>query len=329
MIDFCILGSGVSGSTIANLLKKKYTVEVFDKARGPGGRASNKKFKNNFNFDHGAQYISPKTKEFEKFIKELTEKKILKKWKGNHLDLTFQKKDFKEKYIGKKSNNDICKHQLKKIKQNYLSHISNINKKKNYWEITLLNKTKLKSKGLIITFPYPQLIKIAKKYLNQKVLNLNVKMKPNITVMIAFKNSKNIPVSSIKFNDEILSWAANENSKGRFKSNTSLWTLQSSIGWALKNINLYKDNKKISKILQSRFLKLTGFDKKKIVSAKIHGWKYSYNFNSTNIDSYWDKKKAIGICADWFLGPKIENAWQSANSLSKKIKKNPLSNKRV
>jgi len=75
MIDFCILGSGVSGSTIANLLKKKYTLEVFDKARGPGGRASNKKFKNNFNFDHGAQYISPKTKEFEKFIKELTEKK--------------------------------------------------------------------------------------------------------------------------------------------------------------------------------------------------------------------------------------------------------------
>ena len=218
---------------------------------------------------------------------------------------------------------------LKKIKKNYLSHILNINRKKNYWEITLLNKKKLKFRGLIITFPYPQLIKIAKKYLNQKILNLNVKMKPNITVMMALRNSKNIPVSSIKFNDEVLSWAANENSKDRFKSNMSLWTLQSSIGWASKNINLYKDSKKVSKILQSRFLKLTGFNKKNIIFAKIHGWKYSYNFNSTNMDSYWDKKKAIGVCADWFLGPKIENAWQSANNLSKKIKKNPLSNKRV
>ena len=36
MIDFCVLGSGVSGSTIANILSKKYSVQVFDKARGPG-----------------------------------------------------------------------------------------------------------------------------------------------------------------------------------------------------------------------------------------------------------------------------------------------------
>ena len=34
MIDFCILGSGIAGSTVANLLAKKYSVHVFDKARG-------------------------------------------------------------------------------------------------------------------------------------------------------------------------------------------------------------------------------------------------------------------------------------------------------
>ena len=66
MIDFCILGSGVAGSTIANLLSKKYSVHVFDKARGPGGRSSNKRFKNNLSFDHGVQYISPKSKIFER-----------------------------------------------------------------------------------------------------------------------------------------------------------------------------------------------------------------------------------------------------------------------
>ena len=63
MIDFCVLGSGVSGSTIANILSKKYSVHVFDKARGPGGRSSNKRFKNNLGFDHGVQYISPKSYE--------------------------------------------------------------------------------------------------------------------------------------------------------------------------------------------------------------------------------------------------------------------------
>ena len=45
MNEFCIIGSGISGATIANLLSKKNSVVLFDKARGPGGRASFKRVK--------------------------------------------------------------------------------------------------------------------------------------------------------------------------------------------------------------------------------------------------------------------------------------------
>ena len=107
MIDFCVLGSGIAGSTIANLLSKKYSVHVFDKARGPGGRSSNKRFKNNLSFDHGVQYISPKSKLFIKYIKNLYKNKILKSWDDNHLDFTFEKKPFSTKYIGRRANNDL------------------------------------------------------------------------------------------------------------------------------------------------------------------------------------------------------------------------------
>ena len=68
MKDFCIVGSGIAGSTIANLLSKKYTVEIFDKARGPGGRAASRKYIKDLSFDHGLQYIAPKSKEFKKLI---------------------------------------------------------------------------------------------------------------------------------------------------------------------------------------------------------------------------------------------------------------------
>ena len=102
MIDFCILGSGVAGSTVANLLSKKYTLEVFDKARGPGGRTSNKKLKLNLSFDHGLQYFSPKTNGFQKLINTLHAKKIFKTWNGKHLDLTFEKKKKYTKIYRKK-----------------------------------------------------------------------------------------------------------------------------------------------------------------------------------------------------------------------------------
>ena len=117
MLDFCVIGSGISGSTIANLLSKKYSVKVFDKARGPGGRSSNKRFKDNLSFDHGVQYVSPKSKEFTKYIQKLHKKKILKTWDENHLNFTFEKKPFSSKYIGKKANNDLAKYNQKGIKR--------------------------------------------------------------------------------------------------------------------------------------------------------------------------------------------------------------------
>ena len=95
MKDFCIIGSGIAGSTIANLLSKKYKVEVFDKARGVGGRNSNRRYKKNLSFDHGAQYISPVSTDFKKFIFRLEKKKIIKKWNGNHLNFFFQKQKTK------------------------------------------------------------------------------------------------------------------------------------------------------------------------------------------------------------------------------------------
>ena len=75
MNRYCVIGSGISGATIANLLSKKYSVDLFDKARGPGGRSSFKRLDKVKGFDNGVQYISPKTSAFKMFINILIKKK--------------------------------------------------------------------------------------------------------------------------------------------------------------------------------------------------------------------------------------------------------------
>ncbi len=320
MLDFCIIGSGISGSTIAHHLSKKYSVHILDKARGPGGRASNKRYKQNLSFDHGVQYISPKSKEFSKFIKALCKKKEAKIWTGNHLDFTFEKKEISEKFIGMKGNNFISKFYTKKIKKSFKSSVKSIFNNKYFWEIELENGENIQAKSVILTCPFPQSKKIAGKYLEKKISNLKINMEPNITTMLALKKQRTVSVSSIKFNDNILTWAALENSKNRFYSSISLWTLQSSIEWARKNINHYKKSKKAENTLISKFLNFTGYKKNNIIFKKTHGWKYSYNLSGSPLKSYWNKKLRLGLCADWFIGPKVENAWLSANDLARKIK---------
>ena len=85
MSNFCVIGSGISGATIANLLSKKHSVDLFDKARGPGGRASFKRLDKTKGFDHGTQYISHKNLAFKRFLEKLKKKKVLKYWNGKHL----------------------------------------------------------------------------------------------------------------------------------------------------------------------------------------------------------------------------------------------------
>ena len=192
MKNFCIIGSGISGSTIAHILSKKYSLDVYDKARGVGGRSSNKKFNKNESFDHGVQYICPKNTHFKKFINTLIEKKIVKKWPGEHLFLNTDKKEDKKhiKIIGNKGNNSISKYLLKNINCIFNTELIKISYKNKVWELDFSDGTKRLYKSLILTCPFPQLKKLSKKYIKHSFINKKVKMDANITVMIVTKKNK-------------------------------------------------------------------------------------------------------------------------------------------
>ena len=321
MSDYCVIGSGISGATIANLLNKKFQVNLYDKGRGPGGRASFKRIKGQIGFDHGAQYFSPKTIEFKKFTNRLIKIKILKKWSGNHVFLNPKRKENKKhiKIIGKKGNNDICKFLLKKVRCFYQSEVKKIYYKKKLWFLLFTDGKIRTYKNIILTCPFPQLKKLSEKFINNSFIKKKLKMDANITVMIAIKKNKVSPCSFF-FDDPVLGWAGNENTKKRFKSKYDLWTLQRTFKGANRNIDKNRKNlKKNSKILIDKFFKLTKIEKTKVIFSINHGWKYSSNSKPFRIRSYWDPQKKIGVCADWFIGPRLESGWISAHDLFKKI----------
>jgi predicted NAD/FAD-dependent oxidoreductase len=321
MSSFCVIGSGISGATIANLLNKKHTVDLYDKARGLGGRSSFKRLDNQRGFDHGTQYFSPKTTEFKRFTKKLIEKKILKIWGGNHKFLSDKKKENKKhvKVIGRKGNNDISKYLLKNVRCYFQSELKKINFQNRKWNLTFNNGEIRNYEYLILTCPFPQLKKLSKKYIKNSFIREKIKMDANITILIEIKKT-NLGYSSFLFNDRILGWAGYENSKKRFKSKSDLWTLQSTFNWANKKINQNKVLKKTNaKILIDKFFKLTGIKRTKILFSLNHGWKYSSNSKPLKLKSYWNSRLNLGVCADWFNGPRLESGWISANDLYKKI----------
>ena len=294
---------------------------MYDKARGLGGRSSFKRLDNLRGFDHGTQYFSPKTAEFKRFTKKLIEKKILKIWGGNHKFLSDKKKENKKhvKVIGRKGNNDISKYLLKNVRCYFQSELKKINFQNRKWNLVFNDGEIRNYENLILTCPFPQLKKLSKKYIKNSFIREKIKMDANITILIEIKKT-NLGYSSFLFNDRILGWAGYENSKKRFKSKSDLWTLQSTFNWANKKINQNKVLKKTNaKILIDKFFKLTGIKRTKILFSLNHGWKYSSNSKPLKLKSYWNSRLNLGVCADWFNGPRLESGWISANDLYKKI----------
>ena len=320
-LDFCIIGTGISGSTIANKLNKNFNLEVFEKAKGIGGRSSFKRLKKKIGFDHGLQYLSPKSKVFKKYTRELIRKKILKKWSGNHVFLNEKKVNNKKhlKLIGRHGNNEISKYLLKNIKCNFQHHLLKIKLNKKIWELNFKGNKIVKTKNLIITAPFEQSKTLTKKFVKTKIFKKNIKMNSGITVMFESNKTKSSP-NSFFFDDDILGWASFENSKKRFNYRRDLWVLQSNFKYGGKHIKKYRNKKKYyTNLFVRRFKKISKIKIKKTYYTHIHGWLYSSNSRPLNLSSYWDKKIGLGICADWFGGPRLENGWLSARDLYQKI----------
>ena len=86
MKNVAVIGAGITGITLANLLQKKVNLTIFEKSRGVGGRMATRRAEP-YQFNHGAQYFKIENKEFKNFLQPLIQNKIIKHLEANHIDI--------------------------------------------------------------------------------------------------------------------------------------------------------------------------------------------------------------------------------------------------
>jgi len=319
MNKIAIIGSGFSSAVLTKLLDPNNNISIFEKSRGPGGRSSTRRVDNVGLFDHGLQFISPKTKEFDSFLNQYLES-FIKKWNGDFLLFEENKIIDKKKYIGKLGNNDFVKN-LIGSEVNYLKELFSIKRVGNKWILQFKDKSIQECEKLILTMPLEQCQKVT----SSLGLNLNFEgsMEPNLTTMIGFKKPLGLKSCGIKFKkNSILGWAANESSKLRVGNNDNLelWTLQSSLDFANKYCHIYRDKKEeVMELMIQEFFSLLKIQNAEIAHKDIHGWLYAFKKKNFSEKFYWNSDIKLGICGDWMCGPKAEDAWFSASLLANQI----------
>ncbi len=255
--NIAIIGAGFSAGILNYFLKEE--VDFYEKSRGVGGRCSTRKVDDVGLFDHGLQYIQNPDHEFKNILDNYSI------WQGDfkifHNNKVQNELDKEKRIINEGGNNLLVKN-LFKNKNIFLNkELKSIEKKSDYLHLTFNDGTEEDYKTVIITAPFQQAYNLTKKYTEHYFSKFNYSMQPNLTMMIAFNKSLNLNLSAISFeDDDVLGFAANENTKKRdlINKNLELWTIQSSLKYALKNIQEYRNNKQnlIDEMLKNFLTKL-------------------------------------------------------------------------
>ena len=325
MKNVAIIGAGITGVTIANLLQKKYNLTVFEKSRGVGGRMATRRAEP-YQFNHGAQYFKIGNKEFKDFMQPLMVNKIIKPLKANQIEILNKKvikrtKIYNKKYFTAESKmNSVVKYLINNnLSIKLLCNIEKTLKENDKWFIIDSDKVSYGPYDwLLITIPPNQATKIL--YNSFKFLDIikKIKMRSCYSLMLGFDEIKEFDFDTALFLDEDIQWLSISKKILEKKEYYNL-LINSSYNFAEQNINGSKD--KISNYLIKQVSDILQCELNNYKHKALHFWKYAMSEKNNNLGSLFDEDLKVIVCGDWCMNGKVEGAFLSAKNAANKLLK--------
>lgn len=146
-----------------------------------------------------------------------------------------------------------------------------------------------------------------------------VKMAPCWTLMLAFPQAMQPGLSSLgpqwnaaRSTHHRIAWLSRESSKpGR--SAVERWTVQASPTWSQEHLE--DDAKRVQAKLLKAFSEVTGI-RATPGFTDTQRWRYAQTVQALGKTHLWDDGAGLGVCGDWCLGNRVENAFISGLELA-------------
>lgn len=323
MKKIAIIGAGLSGLSIAHLLKNHADITIFEKARGVGGRMSTRRAEPYY-FDHGAQYFKAKTSEFKAFIQPLIKNGEIERWypKCLKLDGNLPTKQqtwhsTQPYYVGIPGMNSVAKH-LSKGQNVYLNtkieSLDHVEK----WQLTDSQGQQYRNFDWVIsTAPPEQSLDIFPESFKYYSHIKTIKMQPCFTLMLGFEENLPLDFEAAHVENSDLSWiAVNSHKPGRNSPFTLV--IHSSEKYAQTHIDT--DQKAVLKHLMDVASSLTNHNLHQAKYQAIHLWRYANSNKVENKLTGIDPNLKLAVCGDWCHGDKVENAFSASLMLANEMK---------
>lgn len=315
-----IIGAGISGLTLAQRVKPYADVSVFEKARGVGGRMSTR-YAEPFYFDHGTQFFTARTKEFQRFLKPYMDAGTIAEWKGKVIQLEVGKKTTKSMWfephlVASPNMNSMCKELAAGLNIALSTEIASLpQKRSDQWMLHDKDGNALGAFDWVIsTAPPAQTAALFHAVSADNTPFDTIRMQGCYALMIGFNAPWDKSWIAATVRDNPIQWIAINSSKpGRNNAVTTI-VVHSRNAWADEHID--DDVQEAQKFLLEQFTSLTDISTSDAGYISTHRWKYAIVEEADNRGFYLNDASCIAATGDWASASRIEDAWINANSLA-------------
>lgn len=338
---FAVIGAGMAGISCARtLVQAGHSVTVFEKSRGLGGRMATRDSAFG-TFDHGAQYFTARDPRFLKALE--TTPQLAKRWSANSVQVLDE--------IGHLSSPGLSTHDahwvgvpgMKSLVAGWAEPLRDAGHIEMQTRVMLIEADALNKKqwqlrtegldgtqhvfssfdGVLLAIPSAQahaLLETSAQAAPWVEQIAKVKVAPCWTLMLAFPQAMQPDMSTLgpqwnaaRSTHHRIAWLARESSKpGR--DPIERWTVQASAAWSQEHI---QDNpaRAEAKLLKA-FSEVTGI-RAEPSHVDSQRWLYAKTLQPLGTSSHlWDAKKGLGVCGDWCIGHRVEDAFVSGLELA-------------
>lgn len=321
IIDVIIVGAGLSGLVAARELQTAgKSVVVLDKGRSVGGRLATRRIGNGI-ADHGAQFFTVRTEEFQQQVDQWLTDDLITVWGHGWSDGSLKRtaEDGHPRYIAKAGMNSIAKSLAKSLTNIQVNtKVGSITREDDRWIVRASDGVQFEAKALIMTPPVPQTLELIKGVSlsdEEQTALKRIKYGPALCGLFAIEGNIDLPEPGALQNfDNPIYWIADNTRKG-ISPDEHIITLHAEARYSRSQYDA-PDEETLTfmrKELQNYLAKGTT-----IKSEQLKKWRYSVPLTTYPHDVLKAERLPLIFAGDAFGGRgRVEGAFMSGLAAGK------------
>ena len=320
-MKIAVIGAGMAGLTLARRLNAEVT--VLEKSRGVGGRMSTRHAEP-FHFDHGAQYLTIRTRAFKACMRPHIESGLLQQWKPRVLTLNageqpYKRDWFEPHYVAAPEMNALAKKLAEGLSIQLQTEVTALVRHGEQWDIQTGDGRILGPYDWVISSaPAPQTQHLFADHYTGQTVPEQATMRACYTLMLGLTQPLKLKFDAAMVKNSPIRWISVNSSKPGRELPCTL-VVHSDNDWA--EAHLEDDQDGVRHTLLMELQRQLATDLASPAYIALHRWRYAETSVPVGKNYLIDTRNHLAACGDWCIRGNVEAAFTSAHLLAARINK--------